>query len=150
MPFERKRRAHGNHPTKKKKSYKAEWLPAKELPDDEYPFVLNTGRLLEHWHTGSMTRRSQGLNAIEPEPVVSAHPDDLDKMGVVEGGTIKVASRRGEVVALARADRGMRPGEVFIPFCYHEAAANLLTNAALDPVGKIAEVKYCAVRVSAA
>ena len=96
-----------------------------------------------------MTRRSQVLNAIEPEPVVSAHPDDLDKMGVAEGGSIKVASRRGEVVALARADLGMRPGEVFIPFCYHEAAANLLTNAALDPVGKIAEVKYCAVRVSA-
>ena len=123
---------------------------ANELPDTDYPFVLITGRQLEHWHTGSMTRRSQVLNAIEPEPVVSAHPDDLDKMGVVEGGTIKVASRRGEVVALARADRGMRPGEVFIPFCYHEAAANLLTNAALDPVGKIAEVKYCAVRVSAA
>ncbi len=123
---------------------------ANELPDAEYPFVLITGRQLEHWHTGSMTRRSQVLNAIEPEPVVSAHPDDLDRMGVVEGGTIKVASRRGEVVALARADRGMRPGEVFIPFCYHEAAANLLTNAALDPVGKIAEVKYCAVRVSAA
>ena len=123
---------------------------ADELPDREYPFVLITGRQLEHWHTGSMTRRSQVLNAIEPEPVVSAHPDDLDKMGVVEGGTIKVASRRGEVVALARADRGMRPGEVFIPFCYHEAAANLLTNAALDPVGKIAEVKYCAVRVNAA
>jgi formate dehydrogenase major subunit len=122
---------------------------ADELPDTEYPFVLITGRQLEHWHTGSMTRRSQVLNAIEPEPVVSAHPDDLDKMGIVEGGTIKVASRRGEVVALARADRGMRPGEVFIPFCYHEAAANLLTNAALDPVGKIAEVKYCAVRVSA-
>ena len=123
---------------------------ADELPDTEYPFVLITGRQLEHWHTGSMTRRSQVLNAIEPEPVVSAHPDDLDRMGVVEGGAIKVASRRGEVVALARADRGMRPGEVFIPFCYHEAAANLLTNAALDPVGKIAEVKYCAVRVSAA
>ena len=123
---------------------------ADELPDTEYPFVLITGRQLEHWHTGSMTRRSQVLNAIEPEPVVSAHPDDLDRMGVIEGGTIKVASRRGEVVALARADRGMRPGEVFIPFCYHEAAANLLTNAALDPIGKIAEVKYCAVRVSAA
>ena len=71
--------------------------------------VLITGRQLEHWHTGSMTRRSQVLNAIEPEPVVSAHPDDLDRIGVVEGGTIKVASRRGEVVALARADRGCAP-----------------------------------------
>ncbi len=128
----------------------ASLLSANELPDTEFPYVLITGRQLEHWHTGSMTRRSQVLSAIEPEAVVSAHPDDLEKLGVTEGGSIKVESRRGEVVALARADRGMRPGEVFIPFCYHEAAANLLTNAALDPVGKIAEVKYCAVRVSAA
>lgn len=123
---------------------------ANELPDEEYPLVLITGRQLEHWHTGSMTRRSRVLDAIEPEPVVSAHPDDLKQVGVAEGESIRVTSRRGEVVALARADRGMRQGEVFIPFCYHEAAANLLTNAALDPVGKIAEVKYCAVRVSAA
>ena len=128
----------------------ASLLSANELPDTEFPFVLITGRQLEHWHTGSMTRRSQVLSAIEPEPVVSAHPEDLKKLGVSEGGAIKVVSRRGEVVALARADSGMRPGEVFIPFCYHEAAANLLTNAALDPVGKIAEVKYCAVQVSAA
>ena len=123
---------------------------ANELPDKDYPLVLITGRQLEHWHTGSMTRRSRVLDAIEPEPVVSAHPDDLEQVGVAEGESIRVTSRRGEVVALARADRGMRQGEVFIPFCYHEAAANLLTNAALDPVGKIAEVKYCAVRVSAA
>jgi len=123
---------------------------ADELPDEDYPLVLITGRQLEHWHTGSMTRRSRVLDAIEPEPVVSAHPDDLEQVGVAEGESIRVTSRRGEVVALARADRGMRQGEVFIPFCYHEAAANLLTNAALDPVGKIAEVKYCAVRVSAA
>ncbi len=123
---------------------------ANELPDEEYPLVLITGRQLEHWHTGSMTRRSRVLDAIEPEPVVSAHPNDLQQLGVAEGEPIRVTSRRGEVVALARADRGMRQGEVFIPFCYHEAAANLLTNAALDPVGKIAEVKYCAVRVSAA
>ncbi|MBT4987186.1 MAG: formate dehydrogenase subunit alpha, partial [Proteobacteria bacterium] len=120
-----------------------------ELPDEEFPYVLITGRQLEHWHTGSMTRRSRALSAIEPDAVVSAHPDDLERVGVAEGDSIKVASRRGEIVALARADRGMRPGEVFIPFCFNEAAANLLTNSALDPVGKIAEVKYCAVKVSA-
>ena len=122
---------------------------ANELPDEEFPYVLITGRQLEHWHTGSMTRRSRALSAIEPDAVVSAHPDDLERVGVAEGDSIKVASRRGEIVALARADRGMRPGEVFIPFCFNEAAANLLTNSALDPVGKIAEVKYCAVKVSA-
>ena len=123
---------------------------ADERPDDEYPFVLITGRQLEHWHTGSMTRRASVLDAIEPEAVVSAHPHDLEALGVIPGEAIRLASRRGELVALARSDEGLRPGEVFVPFCYQEAAANLLTNAALDPFGKIAEVKYCAVRVSAA
>ena len=128
----------------------AELSYADERPDKDYPFVLITGRQLEHWHTGSMTRRASVLDAIEPEPVASAHPKDLEALGVAPGEPIRLASRRGELVALARADEGLRPGEVFVPFCYQEAAANLLTNAALDPVGKIAEVKYCAVRVSAA
>ena len=97
-----------------------------------------------------MTRRASVLDAIEPEPVASAHPKDLEALGVAPGEPIRLASRRGELVALARADEGLRPGEVFVPFCYQEAAANLLTIAALDPVGKIAEVKYCAVRLSAA
>ena len=131
------------------------FVPAKpesadEMPDEEYPFVLITGRQLEHWHTGSMTRRARVLDVIEPEAVVSAHPEDLGRLGISEGRALRVASRRGELVALARADSGLQRGEIFIPFCYHEAAANLLTNAALDPFGKIAEVKYCAVKVNPA
>ena len=123
---------------------------ADERPDDEYPFVLITGRQLEHWHTGTMTRRASVLDAIEPQPLVCIHPDDLTELGLTEGSRIRVASRRGQLVAPARADRGLARREIFVPFCYQEAAANLLTNAALDPFGKMAEVKYCAVRVSAA
>jgi len=123
---------------------------ADERPDDEYPFVLITGRQLEHWHTGTMTRRAGVLDAIEPQPLVCIHPDDLTELGLTEGSRIRVASRRGQLVAPARADRGLQRREIFVPFCYQEAAANLLTNAALDPFGKIAEVKYCAVRVSTA
>jgi formate dehydrogenase major subunit len=126
----------------------AELIPAAETPDDEYPFVLITGRQLEHWHTGSMTRRSRALDAIEPFPVVSVHPLDLANLGVAPGSPITVTSRRGSVSLFARADDGTPQGSVFIPFCYYEAAANLLTNPVLDPVGKIPEVKYCAVKVT--
>jgi len=126
----------------------AQLMQADELPDDDYPCVLITGRQLEHWHTGAMTRRASVLNAIEPSPVVSLHPDLLQKVGAAEGDPITVQSRRGQLTATARPDPGLRPGDVFIPFCYHEAAANLLTNEAMDPVGKIPEFKYCAVRVS--
>ena len=124
-------------------------IPAAERPDHEYPFVLITGRQLEHWHTGSMTRRTEVLDAIEPAPVASLHPADLEALGVQPGGTISVASRRGKVSLSARADDGTPQGAVFIPFCFYEAAANLLTNPVLDPFGKIPEFKYCAVRVSA-
>jgi formate dehydrogenase major subunit len=124
-------------------------IPAAERPDGEYPFVLITGRQLEHWHTGSMTRRARVLDTIEPSPVASINPDDLAKLGVDPGGTITVASRRGSITLSARADEGTPRGAVFIPFCYYEAAANLLTNPVLDPFGKIPEFKYCAVRVSA-
>jgi formate dehydrogenase major subunit len=124
-------------------------IPAAERPDDAYPFVLITGRQLEHWHTGSMTRRTAVLDAIEPDPVASLHSDDLARLRVQPGGMITVASRRGSVVLHARADDGTPRGAVFIPFCYYEAAANLLTNPVLDPFGKIPEFKYCAVRVSA-
>jgi formate dehydrogenase major subunit len=125
----------------------ADLVPAAERPDAEYPLVLITGRQLEHWHTGSMTRRAGVLDAIEPEPVVSMHPLDLARLGVRAGDVVTVQSRRGEVSLYARADDGMPLGSVFIAFCYYEAAANKLTNAALDPVGKIPEFKYCAVRV---
>ncbi|HYC37781.1 MAG TPA: molybdopterin-dependent oxidoreductase, partial [Usitatibacter sp.] len=121
--------------------------PPDEVPDHEYPFILSTGRQLEHWHTGSMTRRASVLDAIEPAAVASLHPLDLDALGALPGDVITVASRRGEIALAARADEGTPRGAVFIPFAYYEAAANLLTNAALDPFGKIAELKYCAVNV---
>ena len=127
----------------------AQIIPAAERPDTEYPFVLITGRQLEHWHTGSMTRRTEVLDSIEPAPVASINPDDLKALGVAAGGVVTVASRRGSVTLFARADDGTPRGAVFIPFCFYEAAANLLTNPALDPFGKIPEFKYCAVRVSA-
>jgi formate dehydrogenase major subunit len=121
---------------------------ADEMPDDQYPYVLNTGRQLEHWHTGAMTRRATMLDAIEPVPVVSMHPEELEKIGVKPGDMIRVISRRGELEAYARADAWLQPGQVFIPFNYREGAANLLTNPALDPFGKIPEFKFCAVQVA--
>jgi formate dehydrogenase major subunit len=127
----------------------ASLISADERPDAEFPWVLITGRQLEHWHTGSMTRRTEVLDAIEPAPVASVHPADLAELGVKPGGAITVATRRGEVALYARADDGMPRHAVFLPFCYYEAAANLLTNAALDPYGKIPEFKYCAVKVRA-
>jgi formate dehydrogenase major subunit len=132
----------------KAKLVPAQIIPAAEQPDTRYPFVLITGRQLEHWHTGSMTRRTEVLDAIEPGPVASLHPSDLVDLGVPPGGTVTVASRRGSVSLYARADEGTPRGAVFIPFCFYEAAANLLTNPVLDPVGKIPEFKYCAVNVS--
>ena len=125
----------------------ADLIPANERPDAEYPFVLITGRQLEHWHTGSMTRRASVLDAIEPQAVCSVHPLDLDALGAKAGDVVTVASRRGEISLVARADDGTPRGAVFIPFAFYEAAANLLTNAALDPFGKIAELKYCAVKL---
>ena len=125
----------------------ADLIPANERPDRQYPFVLITGRQLEHWHTGSMTRRASVLDAIEPFAVGSVHPLDLDALGAIGGDVITVASRRGEIALTARSDDGVPRGSVFIPFAFYEAAANLLTNAALDPFGKIAEVKYCAVNL---
>jgi formate dehydrogenase major subunit len=124
-------------------------IPGAEQPDADYPFVLITGRQLEHWHTGSMTRRTRVLDAIEPEAHVSIHPLDLDALGLAPDAVITVESRRGKVSLRARADAGTPRHAVFIPFAYYEAAANVLTNAALDPFGKIPEFKYCAVRVSA-
>jgi formate dehydrogenase major subunit len=126
----------------------ADLIPAAERPDRDYPMVLITGRQLEHWHTGSMTRRAAVLDAIEPEPVASLNSLDLTRLGVKPGDVITVESRRGGVSLYARADEGTPPGAVFIPFCYYEAAANVLTNPALDPVGKIPEFKYCAVKVT--
>jgi formate dehydrogenase major subunit len=124
-------------------------VPADEKPDAEFPFILITGRQLEHWHTGSMTRRSAVLDAIEPVASVSMCGRDMQALGLAAGQRLRVRSRRGEVELFLRRDDGTAQGTVFIPFAYVEAAANLLTNAALDPFGKIPEFKYCAVAVSA-
>jgi formate dehydrogenase major subunit len=125
-------------------------IPPDEVPDAEYPFVLITGRQLEHWHTGSMTRRASTLDALEPEANCSLHPSTLRKLGVEAGGYIALSTRRGTVTVMARADRAVAPDNVFLPFAYVEAAANILTNAALDPYGKIPEFKFSAVRVEKA
>jgi formate dehydrogenase major subunit len=125
----------------------ADLLPPDELPDAEYPMVLTTGRLLEHWHTGSMTRRASNLDSLEPEAIAGLNPRELEQMGVEPGAFIKVSTRRGQVLIKARADRDVAEGMVFIPFCFAEAAANLLTNPQLDPMGKIPEFKFCAAKV---
>jgi formate dehydrogenase major subunit len=122
-------------------------VPPDEQPDASYPMVLTTGRELEHWHTGAMTRRASVLDALEPEAVAHLAPNDLEKLGVKPGDMVRVATRRGDITIRARVDSGTPEGVVFIPFCYVEAAANLLTNPALDPFGKIPEFKFCAARV---
>jgi formate dehydrogenase major subunit len=134
-------------PSGKAQLVPADLIRAAEQPDLDYPEVLITGRQLEHWHTGAMTRRAGVLDAIEPEPVASAHPDELARWQVKPGDIITVTSRRGSISLYARADEGTPLGSLFIPFCYYEAAANKLTNPVLDPFGKIPEFKYCAVRV---
>ena len=127
----------------------ADIIPANERPDSDYPFVLITGRQLEHWHTGSMTRRATVLDAIEPMATASMSGADLEKLKLNAGDVITVASRRGQVSLHVRRDDGTPQGAVFMPFAYYEAAANLMTNSALDPVGKIPEFKYCAVAIRA-
>jgi formate dehydrogenase major subunit len=109
--------------------------------------VLTTGRQLEHWHTGAMTRRATVLDEIEPEAVASLAPSELRRLGLAAGDPVRVTTRRGHIELKARADSNVAPGMVFIPFCYAEAAANVLTNPQLDPFGKIPEFKYCAAKV---
>jgi formate dehydrogenase major subunit len=125
----------------------AKITPPDERPDAEYPFVLTTGRQLEHWHTGAMTRRASTLDAIEPSAIACLSRGELARLGAKAGDLIRVSTRRGTVELAARQDDAMPDGVVFIPFCYTEAAANLLTNPALDPFGKIPEFKFCAARV---
>ena len=127
----------------------AHYSQAAELPDAQYPFILITGRQLEHWHTGSMTRNATVLNAIEPRAIVSLHPHDMSEHAIHEGELVTLRSRRGKITARARTDDGLQPGSIFVPFCYVEAAANLLTVEELDPYGKIPEFKFCAVALSA-
>ena len=110
--------------------------------------MFSTGRQLEHWHTGSMTRRATVLDALEPIPVASFHPDDLAHIDAAPGDMIHVESKRGNIDVRARLDTGVQPGVIFMAFCYHEAAANLLTNPTLDPFGKIPGFKFCAVKIN--
>lgn len=118
-----------------------------EEPDADYPMVLTTGRQLEHWHTGAMTRRTEILDAIEPSAIASLSPADINTLGIQPGDLIKVETRRGSIELTARQDEAIPQGLIFIPFCYHEASANRLTNAALDPYGKIPEFKFCAAKI---
>ncbi len=131
----------------KAKFVKSPLINAAELPDDAFPFVLITGRQLEHWHTGSMTRRASMLHEIEPDPNANLCFEDMQKFNIQDGDLITVESRRGSIDVYARRDDMLKPGQVFIPFCYVESAANLLTNAALDPFAKIPEFKFCAVNI---
>ena len=128
----------------------AEVLPPAETPDEDYPIVLTTGRLLEHWHTGSMTRRSTVLDAIEPEPEVHMAPETLQGLQVEPGALVRVVTRRGEIELAARVDPKLPSGLIFVPFCFFEAPANYLTNPALDPYGKIPELKFSAARIEVA
>ena len=134
-------------PSGRGKLVTASIIPPDELPDEDFPMVLTTGRQLEHWHTGAMTRRATVLDALEPEAVVSLSPDDMSRMSIAPGDMVRVSTRRGVLELRARADGAIPGGMVFIPFCYAEAPANVLTNQALDPFGKIPEFKFCAARV---
>jgi len=125
-------------------------IPPDEVPDAEYPMIMTTGRQLEHWHTGSMTRRSLVLDAVEPEANCSLHPKTLRRMGVEPGEMVRLTTRRGSINIMARADRAIAEDMVFVPFAYVEAAANILTNSAVDPYGKIPEFKFSAVRIEKA
>ena len=128
----------------------ADVLPPDETPDEDYPLILTTGRLLEHWHTGAITRRASKLDALEPEATVHISPEDMENLGIEPGGHVRMTTRRGTIELAARREPGMPQGLVFMPFCYEEAAANILTNSALDPFGKIPELKFSAVRVEPA
>ncbi|MDW4500099.1 formate dehydrogenase subunit alpha [Sulfitobacter sp. D35] len=125
-------------------------IPPDDVPDADYPMILTTGRQLEHWHTGSMTRRASVLDGLEPEANCSLHPSTLRKLGVAPGEHVRLTTKRGTISIMARADRAVSPDMVFLPFAFVEAAANILTNPAIDPYGKIPEFKFSAVRVEKA
>jgi len=123
------------------------YVPSDEMPDEDYPLILTTGRSLYHFHTGTMTRKVSGLNIIEPEGVVEMSPQDASQLSIAQGDKVKVSSRRGEVITKAKVTEALPPGVVFMTFHFAESAANILTNPKLDPVSKIPELKVCAVKV---
>ncbi len=137
-------------PTGRAKIVPADLVPPAELPDDEFPLILTTGRLLEHWHTGSMTRRTEVLSALEPEAIVSMNARDMRRLGLEAGQNVNVSTRRGSISLSVRQDWELPEGLIFVPFCFTEAAANFLTNPQLDPFGKIPEFKFCAAKVDVA
>ncbi len=126
----------------------AEHIEPAELPDKDYPFIFTTGRQLEHWHTGTMTRHSRVLDAIEPGPCIMINPEDLKDFNMKTGDILVIESRRGRIAATTRADEHMQKGVVMMPFTFSEAAANLISNDALDPFAKIPEFKFCAVKLT--
>jgi formate dehydrogenase major subunit len=134
-------------PSGRGKFVPCEVLPPNEVPDGDYPMVLSTGRLLEHWHTGAITRHASKLDELEPEATVQVAPEDVERLGLQPGEKVRVATRRGTIELAVRRDPGIPEGLMFIPFCYHEAAANILTNPSLDPFGKIPELKFSAARL---
>jgi len=136
----------GSFPRGRGKFYPLEFVPAVEQPDDEYPFILTTGRVLEHWHGGSMTRHSQ-LDALYPEALAEINPVDAEMLGIMDGSPVRIASRRGEIILRATVHEKTSAGVVFIPFHFAEAAANLLTIDTLDPQARIPEFKACAVQI---
>ena len=125
----------------------AQLISPAEIPDKEYPMILTTGRLLEHWHTGAMTRNSEVLDSLEPTPIISMNSRDMSKLGIDAGDMVKVSTRRGDLEVAVRKDWQLPMGMVFMPFCFSEAAANILTNPVLDPFGKIPEFKFCAAKI---
>ena len=122
-------------------------IPPDEAPDADFPMIMTTGRQLEHWHTGSMTRRSLVLDHVEPEANCSLNPKTLRRLGIAPGEMLRLSTRRGSIEIMARADRAIAEDMVFVPFAYVEAAANVLTNPAIDPYGKIPEFKFSAMKV---
>ncbi|MCK4274941.1 MAG: formate dehydrogenase subunit alpha, partial [Phycisphaerae bacterium] len=129
------------------KFHAVEFIPPAELPDNDYPFLLSTGRILEHFHTGTMSRRSGVLDELVPAGVIEIHPDDAERVGIKDAQSVRVTSRRGQIEIATRLTDCVAPGSVFLAFHYREAPANRLTIAALDPVAKIPEFKVCAVRI---
>jgi len=127
-----------------------EYLPPDELPSLEYPYVLNTGRQMYHWHTGTMSRRSRGLDSREPVPIVEMHLDDAIELGLSDGDPVDLTTRRGSVRINVRVSDRQARGQVFVPMHFREAAANLLTNPQLDPYARIAAFKVSAVRIEKA
>jgi predicted molibdopterin-dependent oxidoreductase YjgC len=123
-----------------------DYKPPAESISEDYPLILTTGRVLEHWHTGSMSRRSEVLDKLNPNASVDIHPIDALKLGIVDGDLLAIASKRGKIETPVRITDETSPGLAFMAFHWHESPVNALTNNALDPVAKIPEFKVTAIK----